>query len=61
MRVCQFAACHLHDRLIALRCRPARAATYNNNVGAECWARVISQNYVRGESVARIVRACQWE
>ena len=27
-------------------------STYNNDVGAECWARVINQNYVNGNMTA---------
>ena len=29
-------------------------STYNNDVGAECWARVINQNYVNGNMTASI-------
>ena len=29
-------------------------STYDNNVGAECWARVINQNYVNGNMTASI-------
>jgi galactosylceramidase len=33
-------------------------STYNNAVGAGCWARVINQNYVRGNMTASINCSC---